>query len=38
VLDLLTAALDPYATDLGRLRAQESLPKRVRTSRITRTP
>ena len=38
VLDLLVAALDPYATDLGRLRAQESLPKRVRTSRITRTP
>ena len=38
VLDLMVAALDPYATDLGRLRAQESLPKRVRTSRITRTP
>src|ERR1700683_99021 len=30
VLDLLAAALDPYATDLGRLRAQESLPQRVR--------
>jgi transcriptional regulator with XRE-family HTH domain len=30
VLDLLAAALDPYATDLGRLRAQESLPERVR--------
>src|ERR1700728_4679009 len=38
VLDQLAAALDPYATDLGRLGAQESLPKRVRTSRITRTP
>src|ERR1700733_13588914 len=38
VMDSLVAALDPYATDLGRLRAQESLPKRVRTSRITRTP
>src|ERR1700735_4302650 len=38
VLGLLAAALDPYATALGRLRAQESLPKRVRTSRITRTP
>jgi transcriptional regulator with XRE-family HTH domain len=38
VLDLLAAALDPYATDLGRLRAQESLPKRVRTPRTTRTP
>jgi transcriptional regulator with XRE-family HTH domain len=30
VLDLVAAALDPYATDLGRLRAQESLPERVR--------
>src|ERR1700683_1263901 len=30
VLDLLAAALDPYATNLGRLRAQESLPQRVR--------
>ena len=38
VLDPLVAALDPFATDLGRLRAQESLPKRVRTSRIPRTP
>jgi transcriptional regulator with XRE-family HTH domain len=38
VLDLLVDALDPYATDLGRLRAQESLPRRVRASRITRTP
>jgi transcriptional regulator with XRE-family HTH domain len=38
VLDLLVAALDPYSTDLGRLRAQESLPKRVRASRTPRTP
>jgi transcriptional regulator with XRE-family HTH domain len=30
VLDHLTDALDPYATDVGRLRADESLPKRVR--------
>ena len=30
VLDALTEALDPYATDLGRLRADESLPERVR--------
>lgn len=30
VLDLLAAALDPYATDVGRLRADESLPARVR--------
>ena len=30
VLDLLTKALDPYATDVGRLRAEEKLPTRVR--------
>ena len=30
VLDSLTTALDPYATDLGRLRADETLPRRVR--------
>ena len=30
VLDLLTKALDPYATDVGRLRADEQLPTRVR--------
>src|ERR1700678_2206288 len=29
-LDLLTNALDPYKTDIGRLRAEEALPKRVR--------
>lgn len=29
VLDLLAAALDPYATDEGRLRSQEALPERV---------
>jgi len=33
VLDLVTKALDPYATDLGRLRADERLPTRVRTRR-----
>jgi transcriptional regulator with XRE-family HTH domain len=38
VLDLLAAALDPYATDLGRLRAQESLPQRVRPPRSGETP
>jgi hypothetical protein len=27
---------DPYATNLGRLRSQEALPKRVRTSRLGR--
>ena len=30
VLDELTAALDPYRTDVGRLRANEHLPQRVR--------
>ena len=33
VLDTLVTALDPYATDLGRLRSQESLPERVRPPR-----
>ena len=30
VLDELTAALDPYRSDVGRLRADERLPQRVR--------
>lgn len=30
VLDQLAGALDPYATDVGRLRADETLPQRVR--------
>lgn len=30
VLDSLVAALDPYLTDVGRLRSEESLPERVR--------
>ena len=33
VLDLLVAALDPYATDEGRLRSEEALPERVRPPR-----
>lgn len=33
VLDQLIAAVDPYATDIGRLRADESLPQRVRQPR-----
>lgn len=32
VLDSIATSLDPYATDLGRLRADEALPKRVRRS------
>lgn len=35
VLDLLAEALDPYATDVGRLRADEALPERVRHRRST---
>jgi transcriptional regulator with XRE-family HTH domain len=30
VLDALVSALDPYETDVGRLRAEEALPQRVR--------
>lgn len=33
VLDNVTAAFDPYATDVGRLRADEALPDRVRPRR-----
>src|SRR6202042_24920 len=33
VLDQLTASVDPYATDVGRLRADEALPQRVRQPR-----
>lgn len=32
VLDLLAKAVDPYETDLGRARAEEELPRRVRAS------
>lgn len=35
VLDELTQALDPYETDVGRLRAEETLPRRVRPRRLT---
>lgn len=30
ILDRVVAAADPYQTDVGRLRADETLPKRVR--------
>lgn len=33
VLDTLVSALDPYATDVGRLRADQALPERVRSRR-----
>ncbi|MDP9222620.1 MAG: helix-turn-helix domain-containing protein [Actinomycetota bacterium] len=34
LLDSLQEALDPYSSDLGRLRADEQLPRRVRTRRL----
>lgn len=33
MLDKLATALDPYDTDVGRLRTEERLPERVRLSR-----
>lgn len=33
ILDLLTGAIDPYKTDVGRLRSEEALPQRVRPTR-----
>jgi transcriptional regulator with XRE-family HTH domain len=35
ILEKLPRALDPYETDLGRLRAEERLPKRVRPRKLT---
>lgn len=35
-LDNLPAAVDPYATDLGRLRAEDQLPRRVRPRAVRR--
>lgn len=33
LLDRLASAIDPYATDVGRLRSEEVLPERVRSPR-----
>lgn len=35
IQDLLAAALDPLASDIGRLRSEEELPRRVRPRRLT---
>ncbi len=35
LLEALPRALDPYETDLGRLRADEQLPQRVRPRKLT---
>ncbi len=34
ILETLTRALDPYESDVGRLRSEESLPQRVRPRRL----
>lgn len=35
-LDELPAAIDPYASDLGRMRADDQLPRRVRPRELRR--
>lgn len=35
ILDSLPRALDPYETDVGRLRSEERLPQRVRPRSLT---
>ncbi len=34
VMDALLSALDPYESDIGRLRSDERLPRRVRPKRL----
>jgi len=36
VLDDLPAAIDPYASDVGRMRAEDQLPRRVRPREVKR--
>lgn len=38
ILDNLTVALDPYETDIGRLRSGQQLPERVRPRSIGESP
>ena len=35
VLELIAKSVDPYSTDVGRVRADEALPERVRGRRST---
>ena len=35
IQDLLTQAVDPLASDIGRLRSDQELPRRVRPRRLT---
>lgn len=36
ILDVFTTALDPYESDMGRLRSDRELPRRVRTASLTK--
>jgi transcriptional regulator with XRE-family HTH domain len=36
ILDTLTTALDPYESDVGRLRSDQELPRRVRPVDLTK--
>jgi transcriptional regulator with XRE-family HTH domain len=36
IIDSLAAALDPYESDVGRMRSEEKLPRRIRPARLTR--
>lgn len=36
VLENVLTALDPYESDVGRLRSSEELPRRIRSKRLTR--
>ena len=35
IIDNLTRALDPYESEVGRLRSEEELPQRIRPARLT---
>lgn len=34
ILDSVSSALDPYASDIGRLRSEQQLPRRVRPRKL----
>ncbi len=36
IMDSLITALDPYESEIGRMRSEEKLPQRVRPARLTR--
>lgn len=37
IMDSLTTALDPYESDVGRMRSEEGLPQRIRPTPLTRS-